>query len=93
MVESCTIREPVAEASDLDRALEAAVGLWALIEAAEPLPASIEAQECLTEARLALGVQLVRLGWDEEFLRANLLKAPLHRGEPPGKGPLRYQDD
>lgn len=90
MVESCTIREPVAEASDLDRALEAAVGLWALIEAAEDLPASTETQECHAEARSALNAHFARLGWDEEFLRAKLLDAPGRRGEPPDFEPFTW---
>lgn len=88
MVNSCAIREPAADVPDLDRALEAAVGLWALIEAAESVPASTETQSRLGAARRALGAQLDRLGWDEDFLRRSLLEAPSPQGEPPGLGPF-----
>jgi hypothetical protein len=88
MVNSCAIREPMAEVPGLDSAFEAAVGLWALIEAAESMPASTETQSQLAGARRALGAQLDRLGWDEELLRQSLMEAPLLPGKPPDLGPL-----
>lgn len=88
MVNSCAIREPMADVPALDSAFEAAIGLWALIEAAEAAPASTETQSRLAAARRALGGQLDRLGWDEELLRKSLLEAPLSPGKPPDLGPL-----
>ena len=88
MVNSCAIREPMADGPDLDSAFEAAIGLWALIEAAELAPASTETQGRLAAARRALGAQLDRLGWNEELLRQSLLEAPPLPGKPPGLGPV-----
>jgi hypothetical protein len=87
MVNSCAIREPMADMPELDSAFEAAIGLWALIEAAEAVPASTETQSRLAAARRVLGGHLDRLGWDEGLLRQSLLEAPLP-GKPPDLGPL-----
>jgi hypothetical protein len=78
----------MADVPELNSAFEAAIGLWALIEAAEAAPASTETQSRLAAARRALGAQLDQLGWDEELLRQSLLEAPLLPGEPPDLGPF-----
>jgi hypothetical protein len=87
MVQTCTMRKPEAEASELERALDAALGIWALIETAESQPATPETRERLGRARNALGVHLIRLGWDEEFLRQQLAVSQRTDG-PPDLGPF-----
>ena len=87
MTQACTLPEPQAQAPDQERALEAALGIWALIEAAESLPASTETRESLSRARRVLNQHLQRLGWDEGFLRELLAEAS-KREEPPGFGPF-----
>jgi hypothetical protein len=89
MVNSCAIRQPVANDGDRGRALRAAIGLWAVIEAAESLPASTETQQRLGEARHALNVRLARLGWDEDSLRLALQRGQVVEGDPPDPTPGR----
>jgi hypothetical protein len=85
MTQPCTIEETeVGKALDLDdAALEAAIGLWSLLEVAEAQPLSTEARVRLSAARSSLDRRLRSLGWDEDFLR----KLIAERGEPPERAP------
>ena len=87
MTQTCTLPEPQMQASTPERALEAALGIWAVIETAESLPASTETRQRLGHARRVLDLHLQRLGWDEDFLRERLAESSC-RGEPPGFGPF-----
>ena len=87
MTQACTLPELQAQAPNPEQALEAALGIWALIETAESLPASTETRESLGRARHVLDQHLQRLGWDEEFLREQLAEDSSH-GEPPSFSPF-----
>jgi hypothetical protein len=85
MTQPCTIEETtgVGKDPDLDDALEAAMGLWSLIEVIDAQPLTTETRDQLSGARQAFDLCLQSLNWDEKFLRENLCMSAEKRDEPP----------
>lgn len=72
--------------SERDSAMDAAAGLWAVVQAAEMLPATPETRDRLAAAHVSIQRQIDRFGWKEADLRAWILNKEA-RERPPDADP------